>query len=63
LRARLEKTGFTVNLLEYWDERGEFHSIDWTDEAGRILRSKRYDSRNKNGKLGYTSLIVEAEKP
>jgi len=63
LRARLEKTGFTVKLLEYWDERGDFHSIDWTDEAGRILRSKRYDSRNKNGKLVYTSLIVDAEKP
>jgi len=63
MKARLEKNGFTVKLLEYWDEHGNFHSIDWTDEGGRILRSKRYDSRNKTGKLEYTSLIVDAEKP
>jgi predicted SAM-dependent methyltransferase len=63
MKSRLEKAGFDVHLLEYWDENGQFHFTDWTDEAGRIKRSRRYDSRNKDGKLGYTSLIVDAIKP
>ena len=63
LKARLEQSGFQVRLLEYWDEQRQFHSFDWTDDGGRIERSKRYDERNKNGELKYTSLIVDAEKP
>jgi predicted SAM-dependent methyltransferase len=63
MTQRLEEAGFSVNLLEYWDEQGKFHFTDWTDERGRITRSRRYDSRNKGGKLGYTSLIVDAIKP
>jgi predicted SAM-dependent methyltransferase len=63
MTQRLEKAGFRVKLLEYWDEGGKFHYIDWTDEGGRIKRSRRYDDRNKDGKLGYTSLIVDAVKP
>jgi predicted SAM-dependent methyltransferase len=62
MKQRLENVGFKVNLLEYWDENGRFHFIDWSDEAGHIMRSRRYDSRNKNGKLAYTSLIVDAVK-
>jgi len=63
MSERLSKAGFKVNLLEYWDEQGKFHSTDWTDEGGYILRSKRYDPRNKDGILKYTSLIVDAVKP
>jgi len=63
MKDRLEKVGFTVNLLEYWDEQGKFHFTDWSDEGGRIRRSKRYDHRNNDGKLNYTSLIVDAVKP
>lgn len=59
----LQKYGFTVRLLEYWDEHGQFHYIDWDNENGFIERSRRYDSRNKNGSLEYTSLIVDAMKP
>lgn len=62
MKSRLEKAGFRVELLEYWDENGQFHSVDWTDEGGHIRRSRRYDSRNQNGKLGYTSLIVDGVK-
>ena len=62
MTQRLEEVGFKVNLLEYWDEFGNFHFIDWSDEGGRIERSRRYDPRNKNGELGYTSLIVDAIK-
>ena len=62
MKNRLEKIGFEVELLEYWDEFGKFHFIDWSNDGGRVERSKRYDLRNKNGILGYTSLIVDAIK-
>lgn len=62
LKKKLEEFGFKVRLLEYWDEQGNFHFTDWTDEGGHITRSKRYDRRNKNGVLNYTSLIVDALK-
>lgn len=62
LKHRLEQIGFEVKLLEYWDEFGEFHFENWTDDAGHIIRSKRYDKRNQSGKLNYTSLIVDAVK-
>jgi len=63
MKDRLEDAGFRVELLEYWDENGKFHYVDWTDEAGRISRSRRYDKRNAGGELKYTSLIVDAIKP
>ncbi len=63
MKERLEKAGFRVQLLEYWDEHGKFHYVDWTDENGRISRSRRYDKRNEDGQLRYTSLIVDAIKP
>lgn len=62
LKEKLETAGFQVQLLEYWDEFGEFHFVDWTDEGGHIVRSRRYDERNKSGILSYTSLIVDAIK-
>jgi predicted SAM-dependent methyltransferase len=62
MKERLENVGFQVNLLEYWDEKGEFHFTEWSDEEGRISRSKRYDERNQGGELKYTSLIVDAVK-
>jgi predicted SAM-dependent methyltransferase len=63
MKQRLESVGFRVQLLEYWDENGKFHYTDWTDEGGRISRSRRYDRRNGQGELKYTSLIVDAVKP
>jgi predicted SAM-dependent methyltransferase len=62
MKQRLEEVGFKVTLLEYWDEFGKFHAIEWSDDGGRVDRSIRYDSRNKNGIIGYTSLIVDATK-
>jgi predicted SAM-dependent methyltransferase len=62
MKDSLEIAGFKVQLLEYWDESEKFNSVEWTDEGGRIRRSKRYDDRNKNGTLEYTSLIVDAIK-
>lgn len=56
------RAGFRVDLLEYYDAKGEFHFTDWDPEAGRILRSRRFDERNRDGKLKYTSLILDAVK-
>ena len=58
----LEESGFRVNLLEYFDEQGNFHYQEWDPEDGMIKRSKRFDKRNKDGKLNYTSLIIDGIK-
>jgi predicted SAM-dependent methyltransferase len=57
-----ESAGFKVNLLEYFDEEGEFHFEEWNIEDGYVKRSKKYDSRNKDGKLNFTSIILDAYK-
>jgi predicted SAM-dependent methyltransferase len=56
------EAGFVVNLLEYYDEEGQFHYKDWNSEDGHIFRSYRYDERNRDGCLNYTSLILDAWK-
>ncbi|MZP43008.1 methyltransferase domain-containing protein [Heliobacterium gestii] len=56
------RSGFAVKLLEYWDENGEFHYRDWDCQDGMIHRSRRFDRRNVDGRLGYTSIIVDAIK-
>lgn len=58
----LTKIGFKVNLLEYFDENGQFHKAPWNPEDGMVRRSADHDDRNKDGKLGYTSLIIDAYK-
>jgi predicted SAM-dependent methyltransferase len=63
LTALLKEVGFQVRLLEYFDENKEFQFTDWNPDEGRVGRSARYDSRNADGKLVYTSLIVDAVKP
>lgn len=57
-----EKAGFKTELLEYFDENGKFNHKEWKIEDGFIRRSMRYDKRNKNGKLNYTSIILDAVK-
>lgn len=57
-----ESVGFTVKLLEYFDEKGVFHFVDWDPAAGKIYRSRRFDQRNCNGKLNYTSVVLDAYK-
>jgi predicted SAM-dependent methyltransferase len=63
LREVLESAGFEVDLLEYFDAGGQFHFTDWDPADGMIHRSRRFDERNRDGRLGYTSLIVDARKP
>ncbi len=62
MKDKLEAIGFTVELLEYWDEDGKFHFENWTNEGGKVHRSRRYDLRNINNQLNYTSLIIDAVK-
>ncbi|MEI8307584.1 MAG: hypothetical protein WCF99_11030 [Chloroflexales bacterium] len=59
----LEQAGFTVRLLEYFDEAAQFHATDWEPADGMVRRSRRFDSRNAGGQLVYTSLIVDAVRP
>ena len=59
LSALFEKYGFKANLVDYWDEEGEFHNSYSNDENGYILRSFLNDKRNKDGKPNYTSLIID----
>ena len=58
----LQQAGFELHLLEYFDEMGNFHQSDWDPARGFILRSARFDSRNRDGQLKYTSLIIDAIK-
>ncbi len=63
LEALLQQEGFTVQALEYFDEKGIFHQEPWTEEYGTVQRSARLDARNQNGELNYTSLIFDGIKP
>ena len=63
LEAMLHSVGFRVELLEWFDDRGTFHYVDWREQDGLIQRSRRFDPRNKNGELRYTSLIADGWKP
>lgn len=55
--------GFMVDLLEYCDEHGRFHYNHWLPADGPIYRSLLSDHRNRDGMLGFVSLIVDARKP
>lgn len=55
--------GFKVLLYEYYDENGVFHEIPWNPDDGIIRRSKKFDNRNADGIINYTSIILDARKP
>jgi predicted SAM-dependent methyltransferase len=57
-----ERAGFRVRLLEYFDEAGQFHAEPWDVKDGLVRRSARFDPRNTDGKLVYTSVILDATK-
>lgn len=63
LTSLLEKAGFRVELLEYFDELGHFKARPWHIEDGFIRRSHRFDPRNADGRPHYTSLMLDAHKP
>lgn len=55
--------GFEVDLLEYCDEHGRFHYNQWSLASGPVYRSLMMDHRNRDGRIGFASLIVDARKP
>jgi predicted SAM-dependent methyltransferase len=57
-----EEAGYRVQLYEYFDERGHFHCEKWSADQGLISRSARFDERNRDGLLNYTSVIIDAVK-
>ena len=61
----LERTGFEVRPLEYFDADERFHAASWDSADGYVKRSVRFDDQVafKRGDLYYTSLIVDAVKP
>jgi predicted SAM-dependent methyltransferase len=62
MSALLKERGFSVELLEWFDEQGAFNCIDWSAHDGMVTRSSRNDERNLIRPLSYTSLIVDAYK-
>jgi predicted SAM-dependent methyltransferase len=62
LSDMLKNCGFTVMPLEWFDESGSFNSNEWRVEDGMVTRSSRFDSRNVEKPLSFTSLIVDAYK-
>lgn len=58
-----QRAGFKVELLEYFDENGNFHESPWDPEFGFILRSRHNDDRNTPEHIKYTSIILDAFKP
>lgn len=59
---KLERALFRVEMREYWNENHEFIAKEWDISNGIISRSKKYDERNKDGILRYTSIIADAVK-
>jgi predicted SAM-dependent methyltransferase len=62
LGAVLRNANFRIELLEYWTEAGEFVRNKWYCKDGKVQRSFKYDKRNQDGQLEYTSLIIDAIK-
>lgn len=62
LSQLLIASGFEIEPLEYFDRAGNFHAVDWDPADGMVHRSRRFDERNRDGQLHYTSLILDARK-
>ena len=56
------QAGFSIQLLEYYNEQGKLKLVEWDDYDGKIYRSVKNDIRNQNGTINYTSLIIDAIK-
>lgn len=63
LNGLLKAAGFQTRVLECFDSTGQFVSVDWDPKDGMVRRSARFDTRNEDGVLRYTSIIIDALKP
>lgn len=59
LSILFESYGFTTDLIEYWDEKKQFHTFYKNDDNGFISRTFLRDDRNLDGIPHYTSLIID----
>ena len=58
-----KEAGFRdIKKLEYFDENSKFHGKTIEDRNGYIRRTSKNDPRNFDGKLRYTSLVIEGVK-
>ena len=57
------QAGFQVQLIEYFDKQGVFHSHHWDVSKGLIKRTLLFDDRNLAQPFAYTSLVLDAVKP
>ena len=55
----MQMQGYQFEFLEYFDAAGRFHQREWNARDGFISRSADHDERNADGRLHYTSLIVD----
>ena len=55
--------GYSVDILECFDENRVFLTKAWQTSDGFVHRSKNHDTRNTKGSLNYTSIIIDAIKP
>jgi predicted SAM-dependent methyltransferase len=63
LSELLRDEGFQVRPLEFFDTSGKFHERFWSPQNGAVMRSRHRDPRNADGRLRFTSLIVDGVKP
>ena len=57
-----DKKKFSINLIEYFKENGEFIQNYNEEKNGYIMRSRNNDHRNTENTINYTSIIVDAIK-
>jgi predicted SAM-dependent methyltransferase len=60
LSRTISEAACEIELLEYFDQHGAFVFNPWNPHDGMIYRSSRFDERNRDGRLAYTSLIIDA---
>ena len=59
MTCMLSQEQYNYELLEYFDEAGQFYRRTWDASDGFVRRSAEYDHRNRERALSYTSLIVD----
>lgn len=57
-----DEKNFSINLVEYFKEDGEFIQNYNEEENGYIMRSRNNDHRNSLNTINYTSIIIDATK-
>lgn len=63
LSETFAQAGFHVQLIEYFDEEGVFHSNPWDVSKGVVRSSLLFEKRHSREPYEYTSLILDAVKP